>query len=293
MNKRKILPFIYIIPGMILLIGLIYYPFLRNILYSFTNYALTKPNYKMVGLDNFVDALTNREFIASLRTTCIWVVVNMTLMISIGVLSAYIMNSKKIKGVFLLEIVLLVPWVLPEAITGYTWKLLLNYQSGIFYQILQGLHIIPEKYDIFAHTASALLACIAANVWRGFPLFGLTTLAKLRTLPEEQLEAALLDGASRWERFRYVEFPHIRSVVISVGTLGFIWTFNAYGIISVMTNGGPAKGTQVVSVLMQKTAFSYFDYSMASTYAILILLILIALILILRGIMKLFSYLFG
>lgn len=282
-SNKKVLPYIFSLPGMILLFVLMYLPFLRNISYSFTDYKLTNPDYKFTGMTNYLEALADKDFRLALKTTLIWVILNILIMMVLGLTAAYVMNSRRIKGVFLLEIVLLLPWVLPEAITGYTWKLLLNYKTGIYYKLLSALHLIPEKYDIFANTSSALMACVMANVWRSFPLVALTALAKLRTLSEEQIEAAILDGANRWQQFLYIEFPFIRPVLISVGTLCFIWTFNAYGVISVMTNGGPAKGTQVVSVLMQKSAFQYYDYSMASTYAVLILVILVLIILGLYG----------
>lgn len=282
-NNKKVLPYIFSLPGMLLLFVLMYLPFLRNISYSFTNYKLTNPNYKFTGMANYLEALAEKDFRLALKTTLIWVVLNILIMMALGLIAAYVMNSRRIKGVFLLEIVLLLPWVLPEAITGYTWKLLLNYKTGIYYKLLLALRLIPERYDIFANTPSALMACVMANVWRSFPLVALTALAKLRTLSEEQIEAAILDGASRRQQFIYIEFPFIRPVLVSVGTLCFIWTFNAYGVISVMTNGGPAKGTQVVSVLMQKSAFQYYDYSMASTYAVLILIILVLIILGLYG----------
>lgn len=274
-------------PGLILLCILMFFPFIKNIGYSFTNYKMTNPNYDQVGLKNYIDAISGKDFQMALKTTIIWVVLNIILMMLIGLLAAFVMNSKKIKCSFLLELVLLLPWILPEAITGYTWKLLLNYESGIYYKLLSAIHIIPEKYDIFAHSFSAMFACVCANVWRSFPLIGLTALAKLRTLPLEWKEAAALDGANRFQIFRHIELPYIKPVLISTGTLCFIWTFNAYGIISVMTNGGPAKATQVVSVLMQKEAFQYFNFAKASTYAVLILLILVAVVLGMQFITKL------
>lgn len=280
---------IIVSPGLLLLCVLMFYPFIRNIAYSFTNYKMTNPNYEYIGLKNYLEALSGKDFQMALKNTIIWVVLNIVLMMLIGVLSAYVMNSKKIKCAFILEAVLLLPWILPETITGNTWKLLLNYQSGIYYKILLALHIIPEKYDIFAHAMSAMMACVFANVWRSFPLIGLTTLAKLRTLPSDWIEAAKLDGANRFQIFHYIEIPYIRPVLLSTGTLCFIWTFNAYGIISVMTNGGPAKATQVVSILMQKQAFQYFDYAMASTFAVLILIILVVVVVALNSLPKLLS----
>lgn len=273
-------------PGLLLLCILMFFPFIKNIGYSFTNYKMTNPNYNQVGLKTYIDAISGKDFQMALKTTVIWVVLNIVLMMVIGLLAAFVMNSKKIKCSFLLELVLLLPWILPEAITGYTWKLLLNYESGIYYKFLAMLHIIPQKYDIFAHSFAALFACVCANVWRSFPLIGLTALAKLRTLPLEWKEAAALDGATRFQTFRYIEMPYLKPVLVSTGTLCFIWTFNAYGIISVMTNGGPAKATQVVSILMQKEAFQYFNFAKASTYAVLILIILLVIVLGMKGLTR-------
>lgn len=288
MRKRnQRLAYAIVSPGLLLLCILMFFPFFKNIGYSFTNYKLTNPNYEQVGLKNYLDAINGKDFQLALKTTLIWVVLNMVLMMLIGLLAAFVMNSKKIKCAFLLEIILLLPWILPEAITGYTWKLLLNYESGIYYKLLAMLHIIPQKYDIFAHSFTALFACVLANVWRSFPLIGLTALAKLRTLPSEWKEAAELDGAKRFQIFRYIELPYLKPVLVSTGTLCFIWTFNAYGIISVMTNGGPAKATQVASILMQKEAFQYFNFAKASTYAVLILIILLIIVFGLRGLAKL------
>lgn len=281
-KSQKLLPYSLLSPGILILTVLMFIPFFRNVGYSFTNYKLTTPNYKFIGFDNYIEALGSADFRETLLRTLIWVIFNILFMFIVGVTGAFVLNSSHIKGVFLLEFILLVPWVLPEAVTGYTWKLLLNYQSGIYYKLLHFLHIIPDEYDIFAHGASAMMACVIANVWRSFPLISLTTLAKLRTLSNERIEAAVLDGANRWQLFRYIELPYLKSTLISVGTLCFIWTFNAYGIISVMTNGGPAKATQVVAVLIQKAAFQYFDYGMASTYAVLILLILLAIVLVIN-----------
>lgn len=107
----------------------------------------------------------------------------------------------------------------------------------------------------------------------------MTVYAKLRSVQVDQLEAAVLDGASRKDVFWYIELPHIKPVLISVGTLCFVWTFNAFGIIDVMTGGGPAKATETLPVFLQREAFQYYDYSAASTYAVIGLVILVTIVL--------------
>ena len=279
MSKRKLFPYLLVVPGLLVLVCIIFYPFIRNVMYSFTDYQLTNPNYKIVGLENYKEVLSGEELLRALKNSLVWVVLNIILMMILGVLAAFLQNSKHIKGVFIFQIFLLLPWVLPETVAGYIWKLLLNYESGIYYQLLQFLHIIPEKYDIFANDFPAMLACVMANVWRSFPIIAMTVFAKLRSVQVDQLEAAVLDGASRKDVFWYIELPHIKPVLISVGTLCFVWTFNAFGIIDVMTGGGPAKATETLPVFLQREAFQYYDYSAASTYAVIGLVILVTVVL--------------
>ena len=121
-KKRKLFPYFLVIPGLLVLGILIYYPFIRNVLYSFTDYKLTNTDYEIVGIVNYVDALTKGDLLPALKNSFVWVVLNMILMMLLGTLAAFLQNSKHIKGVVLFQVFLLLPWVLPEAVTGYIWK---------------------------------------------------------------------------------------------------------------------------------------------------------------------------
>ncbi|MBS6196200.1 MAG: sugar ABC transporter permease [Clostridiales bacterium] len=279
MKKRNIFPYLLVIPGLVVLLAIIFLPFIRNVLYSFTDYKLTNPDYDIIGLKNYIDVFKKGDLTEALKHSLVWVVLNIVLMMLLGVLAAFLQNSKHIKGTFIFQIFLLLPWVLPEAVTGYIWKLLLNYETGVYYQLLQFLHIIPEKYDIFANDFPAMFACVMANVWRSFPIIAMTVLAKLRGIQVDQVEAAVLDGANRRDILRYIEIPHIKPVLMSVGTLCFVWTFNSFGIIDVMTGGGPAKATETLPVFLQREAFQFYDYSGAATYAVVGLVILVTIVL--------------
>lgn len=278
-KKKTLFPYLLVIPGIIVLGLIIFFPFIRNVLYSFTDYQLTNPDYEFVGIENYIRAVTKGNLFAALKNSFVWVSPNIVLMMALGMLAAFLQNSKHIKGVLVFQVFLLLPWVIPEAVTGYIWKLLLNYETGIYYQLLQFFHIIPEKYDIFANDFPAMLSCVMANVWRSFPIIAMTVLAKLRSIQIDQLEAAVLDGAGRKDIFFFLELPHIKPVLLSVGTLCFVWTFNSFGIIDIMTGGGPAKATETLPVFLQREAFQYYDYSGASTYAVIGLVILVTIVL--------------
>lgn len=281
-KKNKWFPYLVVLPGILLLLFIIFMPFLQNAFYSFTDYTLMKAKYGMVGMENYTDILQKGEFAEALGKTLLWVILNMFFMVMLGLAAAFVQNSKNIRGKGFFQLFLLFPWVLPEVVTGYTWKLLFNYQTGPYYKLVEFLHLIPQGEDVFSNSVTALMAAVFANVWRSFPLIAVTIYAKLQTLPIEQTEAAKIDGANRFQVFKAIEIPHIGSTLVSITSLCFIWTFNSFGILKIMTNGGPAQATEVLSLLLQKKAFQFYDYSYASAFAIMMILSLLVGILMLN-----------
>jgi multiple sugar transport system permease protein len=277
-KDKNILPYLLIAPGIMLLLIVIYLPFLQNFNYSFTDYSLLNRKYSFVGLKNYIEILTGRDFFPAIRRTLIWVVGNMFLILFFGLAAAFVLNSKTVKGKLLLQMFLLFPWILPEIVTGYTWKFLLNYETGVYYSLLKFFHFIPAAQDIFSSSTAAMAAVIMANSWRSFPIMAIMVYAKLSSLSRDQVEAAVIDGAGRLTVFFRIELPHVSTTVISVLTLCFVWTFNAFGIIHVMTGGGPAGATEVLPVFLQRIAFLFYNYSNASTFAVLMIIVLVVVV---------------
>lgn len=283
-RRKELFYYALILPGILLLLVVVFLPFLQNIYYSFTDYSLLKVEESFVGSENYRNILKGDEFFGALGKSLVYVAIVIVLIGIIGIGAAFIQNSKSIRGVTVLQIFLLLPWVMPEVITGYTWKLLLNYQTGPYYRLLEKLHLIARGEDIFANAFLALMAVAMANVWRGFPVVAITVYAKLQTLQREQVEAAIIDGAGRFQVFRFIEVPHIAGTVASVLTLCFIWTFNSFGLVNVMTGGGPAGATETLPVFLQKKAFKFFDYSGASAFAVLMILVLLLVVVLAYGV---------
>lgn len=287
--KKKLYPYVLVMPGILLLMLVIFLPFLQNIYYSFTDYSLLNQDKTFIGFENYINILKGNEFIGALGKSLLYVTVVIALIALFGLTAAFLQNAKGLKGITLLQIFLLLPGILPEVVTGYTWKLLLNYQSGPYYRLLEFLHLIPAGEDIFSNGVTAMLSVAMANVWRGFPVVAITVFAKLKTLQSEQVEAAIIDGANRFQVFRNIEMPHVASTLLSVLTLCFIWTFNSFGLVHIMTGGGPAGATETLPVLLQRMAFKFFDYSESSAFAILMILVLLVVVFavnILPGLLK-------
>ena len=277
-RKRFLFPYILITPGIILLLLVIFLPFLQNVYYSFTNHSLLNPNPSFIGWDNYTTIFFGNDFFPSLGRTLIWVSLNTIFLLVVGLIAAFVLNSKNLRGTKILHVFLLLPWILPEVVTGYTWRMLLNYQTGPYYRLLEFLNLIPQGQDIFSSRVLAMFALVAASVWRSFPLVGILVFAKLQTLPAEQVEAALIDGASRFDIFKNIEMPHVASAVRAIMTLCFIWTFNAFGIIHIMTGGGPASATEVLPIHLQRAAFVFFNFSYSSAFAVMMIIVLVAVV---------------
>lgn len=254
------------------------YPMVENLVISFFHYSLSEIERPFVGVKNYIDLAGDTHMWKALGRTAIWTAINLFFAILIGVGSAFLLFTG-FKGSGLLKSFILIPWILPSVITGYTFSLMLNEDAGIITWILKSLGMVGPKFSFFSSGALSMFAAIIANVWRAFPFFTLMIYAKLCTIPNDQMDAAKLEGASGLKLFHYVLLPFIADVLQSCIFLCFIWTFNAYDIMKVMTNGGPAELTTTMSILIQREAFSYFSLSNASTmsiYTFVIMLFVVA-----------------
>jgi multiple sugar transport system permease protein len=272
-------PLFLILPAALILLVFKYYPLFVNSWYSVIDYKLTGGAQKFVGLENYRDVLSDAKFLAAISRTFTWTISNILGMLAIGVPAAFLLNSE-FKGKALLKSCILIPWVLPEIVTGYTWKWMLMGDFGIINTILSWLNIVEPSFSWFRNGNTAMLAVVMANVWRSIPFVAVMVYAKLCTLPTEMMEAARIDGACGVKMLRYITFPHIEPVLRRVAMLAFIWTFNAFSIIASMTGGGPVYKTEIMPLIVQRTAFSKFEFNSASAMSIVMSLILLALALV-------------
>lgn len=269
----------YLLSSIAILVIVIFkiYPLVLNVWYSLIDYKLSTTNHSFVGLKNYISILNDKRFMSSISRTFIWTIANIIGMMLIGIPTAFLLNVD-FKGNTLLKSIILIPWILPEIVTGYTWKWMLMGDFGIVNFVLSKIGILSLDYSWFRNGDSAMFAVVLANVWRSIPFVAVMVYAKLKTVPQEIIEAARIDGASKVQLTRHIVFPFITPVLRRVLTLAFIWTFNAFSIIASMTNGGPLYKTEIMALIVQKTAFTKFQFSQASamsiTMSVLLLLVL-------------------
>lgn len=270
MKKQNRMLYIFFVPMLLVLLVFVAYPFLENLRYSFLDYKLTKMDRPFVFLDNYIKIFVSSDFTKLLIRTLVWTVGNMVFVLILGISSGLILDTN-LKGKIILQSVLLIPWVIPETVTGYTWKWMMASDYGILNRILQDLHIIGPDFSWFKSGNMAMVAVIMANVWRAFPFMAIMVFAKKKTMPADWVEAAKIDGANSFQILRYITFNYIKPVVLRVATLIFIWSYNAFGIIYTMTDGGPLGATTIFPVYIQKKAFSSYDFGITAAMSVLMM----------------------
>ena len=275
--KRKtdrLLPYLYSTPFFVLLLIFMLLPFIMNIGISFTNYSLTRTGVKFVGLKNYFDLLGDYHTTDAIARSFVFVVGILVFTMLLGMFYAVLM-SLDIRGGGVLKAIVLLPWIIPESVTGYVWKWLMTKDSGLLYYLMLKTGLISDGTSFFFDPRLAMALVIWVNVWRTAPFIAIMTYAKLKALPTSHVEAAQLDGANAVQVFTHITLPWLRPILERCMILLFVWSFNSYSIIFIMTNGGPAAGTTTLPFLIRQKAFANYNFGQATALAVLSLLIII------------------
>jgi multiple sugar transport system permease protein len=190
----------------------------------------------------------------------------------IGILLASLLNLK-LPGRTLFRAILLAPWLFPEVVVGLLWKWMLNSMYGIFNHFLMSAHIISEPISWLGNPSTALFAVVLVAIWKGYPLVMILVLAGLQAIPDELYEAAQIDGSSRWQSFRFITLPGLRPLLVITLILDTVWWFKHFTLIWLLTQGGPVKATNVVSIDIFKAAFESFRFGPAAAMAVIVFFI--------------------
>lgn len=265
--------YLFLLPAFLLLTGILFLPLLYAIFLAFQE-VLPQFGLKFVGLANFQRALTDPAFWNSLRTTVVFTVVSVALHLVLGFLLALVL-SQRLKGSALFRLLLLMPWMVSQVVAGVTWRWIFNAQYGIGNYLLAKLGLITNFVPWLADVQLAQISVIVAYAWQCFPFVMIMLYAGLQTIPQEQYEAAQIDGASPLQVLRSVTIPNLRYVILVTSLMDFIWAFRAFDLVKIMTDGGPLRSTELLSMLVYRTSFEYYQFGYASAIAVLMLLVVL------------------
>jgi multiple sugar transport system permease protein len=273
-----------VVPALLPIAILSVLPLARGIYLAFTDAraGLGVPT-SFVGLDNFRELLHDDLFVNSFKIGLIWAV-SVTAIQFVLALGLSILLSQDLHGRWLARSLALVPWAMSSVIVGIMWKLFFQPQAGVLDEMLRRAHLPGADIDWLSSFTWALPAVILVGVWAGMPQTTVALLAGLQTIPDELHEAAAVDGASAWHRFRTITLPQLKPVIVAITAIDFIWNFNSFGLIYVLTEGGPAGKTELPMLFAYNQAFKYGEFGYASALGCAMVVVLAA---------ALFLYLWG
>jgi multiple sugar transport system permease protein len=269
----KLQPYFFITPTVLLLVLVFGIPLVWAVFLSFHEYNMMTPERPFVGLANYVDLLTSdRVFWKSVRVTAIWTLASVSLEYIFALFVAVLLNEAgKLRGLF--RAVVALPWAVPPVVAGLIWRTIYDPNVGILNQVLKTLGLIKESKAWLAEPNLVLPCLILVVVWKYGPFMILALLAALQSIPQELYDAAAVDGARAWQRFRYVTLPLLMPVTTVILTLGVIWRARHFDIVWTLTQGGPGTTSELLAVNAYRRTIMTFKAGMGSTVAILLALL--------------------
>lgn len=248
-----------LIPILLLSVG----PLLYGIGLAFTDSqsGRTQPT-QWTGLQNFSDLLHDSLFWDSFRIGLVWAV-GVTVPQFLLALGLALLLNQPLRMRWLARALAIVPWAMPEVVVGIMWRLVYHPDAGVLNETLRQLHL-GDGTDWLAGLSTALPAVIVVGIWAGMPTTTVSLLAGLQNVPRELHEAAAVDGAGAWRRFRTVTWPALRPVALAMTALNFIWNFNSFALVYVLTNGGPGGRTRLPMLFAYEEAFRYGQFGYAA-----------------------------
>ncbi len=258
-------------PAMLFIAVIVAWPLAETIRLSFMEADLGGEQY--VGLANYADLMDSRKFHQTIVRTFYWMFLSVSLKLILGLIGATLLNAA-VPGRALFRVLVMPPWIIPIAIGCIGWLWLYNGYFGVLSGTMMQLGITDGPFEFLAHKQSAFYSAVVTDVWVGTPMVTLFFLAAMQGVPRDLYEAAYVDGASRWYRFRRITIPQIMPVIVSMSLLSAIFTFNSFEIIWILTEGGPRGATTTLIVDTYKTAISNFKFGEGSARAVVIVILL-------------------
>ena len=273
MRSRTFFVWLLITPAALFMFLIVGWPLLETIRLSFTNAGLGGEQY--IGWENYEKLLNNRKYPGIVGRTFYWMFLSVLLKMVIGTAGALLLNAK-IRGRAAFRVMVMPPWIVPMAIGCIGWLWLYNGHFGILAGVLMRLGIIDGPFEFLAYKSSAFYSAVVTDVWIGTPMISIFILAAMQSVSEDLYEAAYVDGASRWYRFRRITIPQIMPVIVTMSLLSAIWTFNSFEVIWILTEGGPRGATTTMIIDTYKMAIANYKFGYGATRALMVVLSLAA-----------------
>ena len=277
--SHQLVGYLFVLPALLFLLVFVAYPIFYNFVLSFKDVDITNINFpdqqSFVGFKNYIALFTDvdQQMAGAIVNTLVFTVGSIFFQFIIGFLMALLFKEKFPLGGFVRGSIM-ISWLIPVTVSGLLFKFMFGMNGGIINQFLGIFGFAPVEW--LYSVDYAMFAVIIANIWIGIPFNMILLLTGLTTIPADIYESCDIDGAKGLRRLFSITIPMIRPAIMSVLTLGFVYTFKVFDLVKVMTSGGPVNRTQLVSIYAYKLAFEKYEYSMgAAAGAVMFLILLI------------------
>lgn len=280
--RKNSTPYLLILPAVLGMLLVHFIPMIWGFVISFLDLniynVINWAKAPFVGLSNYVNGFSSvttlgQRFFRSIFNVAYYSLVTITFGYLIGLGAALLLN-KKFVGRNLVRGLILLPFITPDSVTYNLWRFILQARIGILNKVLLDLGLISEQI-VWLVGNKTLYAVMIASIWKGWPFTALILLAGLQSIEPELYEAAMIDGANAWQRFRYITLPFLRPVTRTLIILNILWNFNAYNQFVVMLGDDPGRFAEVPSTLIMRQAFNHLEYGKGAALSIILMLIML------------------
>jgi ABC-type sugar transport system permease subunit len=276
--RESTLAILFILPAFIFVALFLYYPLLQTFIYSFFKLHRTVDwlNQAFMGLQNYTAVLKSEAFRESFRFTLYFTTVTVVfeLAIGLGMALATFSVHRRLRGI--LRAVLVVPWAIPPIVSAMLWKWLFHADAGVFAYMLSATGLVQDPPPFLTNPTLAVHSIILASVWKNASIMGILLLGGLASIPRDIYDAAKVDGARTWFRFRRVTLPMLLPTILVTVLFRSLWALRMFELSYGLTGGGPGTTTDTLSTFAYKYFFTYARFGVGSAYAMVIFAIVLA-----------------
>ncbi|WP_425052799.1 carbohydrate ABC transporter permease [Psychromarinibacter sp. S121] len=275
LSETRYWMYLLLLPSLLLILAIVLYPTIYGMGLSVREMRLNRPalGTGFVGFKHYVRLWGDPVFWLALWNTAIWATSALVLEFLLGLVAALALN-RELPGTKVLGVLILLPFFLPNVVAGHMWSLLLDPRLGVINDLLVRVGLLDSYKAWFADPTTAMAAAILVEAWHGFPFFALLILAGLKGIPSDLYKAADIDGAGPLAQLRLITLPMLRTVIAAAVILRVIGLVNSPDLLLILTNGGPGRSTQVLSLYAFQTAYRDFNFGYAAALSVVMFALL-------------------
>jgi multiple sugar transport system permease protein len=267
LKKEERLPILLVTPVVLILTGVLFLPSLWSIFLSFQHYTFGYPP-EFVGVSNYIEILSDKMFLNAIFLNFAFVVLDVLFEFLLG-LGAALLLSRRFPFQKIWVALIIAPFAVSPVVSIVAWKNLISPQFGFITYLVSFFGVSTDKW--LMDPVTAFIICVITNVWREFPFTTMILYAAITTIPPDRIEAALIDGASKFQRFRYITMPSIWTSVVVALTFRTIFAFRTFDVIWILTQGGPLGGTTILSVYLYLQSFKFLKLGVGAAVGVVVL----------------------